>query len=141
MIHFTCFSKYRATMRQKKTSKFFTSLDDVDNNAIIKSLFWQWIPKNSMLNKNKQVHNTWGSSDIILTVSSLRPTAKKRHLCSPTGTLPNAIQLTSDDICLRSVYSFNCPDYKGEKQKKLSCMQQNVLNNKIKWGVSFSSSP
>lgn len=52
---------------------------------------------------------TLGSREMILTVSSARPTAKKRHLCSPTGTRPKAMHTTSDDISLRSVYSFSWP--------------------------------
>ena len=46
---------------------------------------------------------------MILTVSSARPTARKRLLCSPAGTRPSAMHTTSDDISLRSVYSFSWP--------------------------------
>lgn len=55
---------------------------------------------------------------MIRTVSSFKPTARKRHLCSPTGTLPNAIQLTSVDICFLSVYSLSCPDCTKSGNKK-----------------------
>lgn len=54
--------------------------------------------------------HTAGSNDIIRTVLSISPTAKNRALCSPLGTLANAIQITSAVIILRSVYSFSCPD-------------------------------
>lgn len=46
---------------------------------------------------------------MIRTVLSESPTAKKRDLCSPAGTLARAIQITSLGISLRSVYSFNWP--------------------------------
>ena len=52
---------------------------------------------------------TLGSREMILTVSSARPTARKRLLCSPAGTRPSAMHTTSDDISLRSVYSFSWP--------------------------------
>lgn len=59
---------------------------------------------------------TEGSREIILTVLSDKPTARKRHLCSPTGTLPKAIHTTSDDISFLSVYSFNCPVCKNNQE-------------------------
>ena len=52
---------------------------------------------------------TCGSKEITLTVLSLSPTARNFDLCSPTGTVPSAMHCTSDDISLRSVYSFSCP--------------------------------
>lgn len=50
---------------------------------------------------------------------SAKPTAKKRDLCSPDGTLAKAIQTTSAVISLRSVYSFNWPVYEKRKNKTL----------------------
>jgi len=43
------------------------------------------------------------------TVSSANPTARNLDRCSPDGTLPSAMQMTSCDISFRSVYSFSCP--------------------------------
>ena len=51
---------------------------------------------------------------MILTVLSARPTAKNRLRCSPTGTRPSAIHITSDDISFLSVYSFSCPVWNKE---------------------------
>lgn len=70
--------------------------------------------------ESKNIHKyelTDGSRDIIRTVLSLNPTAKKQALCSPGLTDPNAIQDTSEDNFLRSVYSFNWPVYKKKKKK------------------------
>lgn len=54
---------------------------------------------------------TEGSSEIILTVLSTSPTARKRERCSPGGTLARLMQTTSADISFLSVYSFSCPDW------------------------------
>lgn len=58
---------------------------------------------------------TEGSREMILTVLSMRPTAKKRDRCSPGGTLARLIHTTSADISFLSVYSFSCPDW-GRRQ-------------------------
>jgi hypothetical protein len=47
---------------------------------------------------------------MILTVLSANPTARNLDLCSPTGTLAKAMQMTSQDMSFLSVYSFSCPD-------------------------------
>lgn len=49
------------------------------------------------------------SKEIIRTVSSVKPTAKKRDICSPEGAFANAIQRTSEFISFRSLCSFKCP--------------------------------
>lgn len=50
---------------------------------------------------------TFGSSEMMRTVLSDSPTARKRERCSPEGTRPSAMQMTSEFISLRSVYSFS----------------------------------
>jgi hypothetical protein len=52
---------------------------------------------------------TAGSREMMRTVLSAKPTARKRHLCSPGGTFASAIHTASDGISLRSVYSLSCP--------------------------------
>lgn len=59
---------------------------------------------------------TEGSRDMIRTVLSIRPTAKKRDRCSPGGTLARLIHTTSADISFLSVYSFSCPDLRRKKK-------------------------
>jgi hypothetical protein len=55
---------------------------------------------------------TKGSREMIRTVLSAKPTARKRDLCSPAGTFASAIHTASDGISFRSVYSLSCPVYK-----------------------------
>lgn len=87
----------------------------------LKSIFEDYL-KHMQLKKllKKNVEDfcglTEGSREMILTVLSDKPTARKRHLCSPTGTLPRAMHTTSEDISFLSVYSFNCPVYKTINQ-------------------------
>lgn len=60
---------------------------------------------------------TEGSREMILTVLSTSPTARKRDRCSPGGTLARLMHTTSADISFRSVYSFSCPDCKSEDKR------------------------
>lgn len=60
---------------------------------------------------------TEGSREMILTVLSTSPTARKRDRCSPGGTLARLMHTTSADISFRSVYSFSCPDYRSEDKR------------------------
>ena len=53
--------------------------------------------------------HAFGSNDMILTVSSAKPTAKNLDRSSPRGTDASAMHTTSDNISLRSVYSFSWP--------------------------------
>lgn len=53
---------------------------------------------------------------MILTVLSTSPTARNRDRCSPGGTLARLMHTTSADISFRSVYSFNCPDYRKKNK-------------------------
>lgn len=57
---------------------------------------------------------TDGSREMILTVWSVRPTARNLDRCSPGGTDPRLIHTTSADISFRSVYSFSWPDWRIE---------------------------
>lgn len=50
---------------------------------------------------------TEGSSDMIRTVLSAKPTAKNHERCSPAGTVPRAMHITSEGIFRRSVYSLS----------------------------------
>lgn len=59
---------------------------------------------------------TLGSKDIILTVLSDSPTAKNLDRCSPAGTRPRPMQMTSLFISFLSVYSFSCPVW-GKKHE------------------------
>jgi hypothetical protein len=59
---------------------------------------------------------TEGSSEMMRTVLSTSPTARKRERCSPGGTLAKLIHTTSADISFLSVYSFSWPDW-GERQR------------------------
>ena len=61
---------------------------------------------------------TEGSKEMILTVLSTSPTARKRDRCSPGGTLARLMHTTSADISFRSVYSFSCPDYRIEDRER-----------------------
>lgn len=65
---------------------------------------------NRSTNTNQPATLTEGSSERMRTVLSERPTARKRHRCSPDGTRPIAMQTTSFDISLLSVYSLSWPD-------------------------------
>lgn len=60
---------------------------------------------------------TEGSKEMILTVLSTSPTARKRDRCSPGGTLARLMHTTSADISFRSVYSFSCPDYRSKDKR------------------------
>ena len=62
--------------------------------------------------------HTEGSSDIILTVLSARPTARNRDRCSPGATVPRLMHTTSADISLRSVYSLSCPDWRRRRWRR-----------------------
>ena len=62
--------------------------------------------------------HTEGSREMILTVLSTSPTARKRERCSPGGTLARLIHTTSADISFRSVYSFSWPDYREERGRR-----------------------
>ena len=56
-----------------------------------------------------------GLRETIRTVPSVRPRARNRHLCSPAGTVPRLMQITSLSSFLRSVYSFSCPVCEGKR--------------------------
>lgn len=60
---------------------------------------------------------TEGSREMILTVLSTSPTARKRDRCSPGGTLARLMHTTSADISFRSVYSFSWPDCRRENKR------------------------
>lgn len=66
-----------------------------------------WAGRACMLRGCKQSE---GSREMILTVLSTSPTARKRDRCSPGGTLARLMHTTSADISFRSVYSFSCPE-------------------------------
>ena len=76
----------------------------------------------------KPISLTFGSREMILTVLSDSPTAKKRHRCSPGGTRPSAMHTTSAFISLRSVYSFSWPVCKQTKEISLSPKQDDYLD-------------
>jgi len=78
---------------------------------------------------------TAGSREMMRTVLSAKPTARKRHLCSPGGTFASAIHTASDGISFRSVYSLSCPVCK--QTSTLYKTQQ--LHNELKHHINFSS--
>lgn len=64
--------------------------------------------------------HTDGSREMIRTVLSTSPTARKRERCSPGGTFARLMHTTSADISFRSVYSFSWPDYRKRGGDKWS---------------------
>lgn len=66
-----------------------------------------------------------GSSDIMRTVLSAKPTVKNRDLSSPSGISLRLIHSTSAGSSRRSVYSFSWPVWKGIAFKY--CKKINII--------------
>lgn len=79
--------------------------------------------------------HTKGSSEIIRTVLSTKPTARNRERCSPGGTFARLMHTTSADISFLSVYSFSWPDCKV-KEFNYQCEVRNVTVTNRKGFVS-----
>lgn len=80
---------------------------------------------------------TEGSREMILTVLSTSPTARKRDRCSPGGTLARLMHTTSADISFRSVYSFSCPDYRSEDKSSHKPLQLTPNHGLRNWKRPF----
>lgn len=100
-------------LKRKKKPKYKIRRQKLNNKRHVCVCVLAFRPKTTFENQKL----TFGSRLMTLTVLSERPTARNLDLCSPGVTRPMPIQITSDFISLRSVYSFSCPvcGVKGKK--------------------------